>query len=1089
MPGTAGSSLSFATQARKSFQKIPHPLATFNGYPVMLSHVPVQVSPPGLLPLTPSASLSPPSETHRHQHENLPHLLTAQIPFPLRPGSLTSPLPSGTEAVKSTTPILASTNVHVRGLPPQVDDAALQKLGTSWGQVISVRTIRDKTMPHVGSPLCQGTGYIMFKHVSEAQRAVLALRALGLEATLANETVNLKLKRLEDENSSNLYLSNLPLDYDESDLRALFLPTQVCSARVLREYDHLPERKRHGVGVSRGVGFARLADRTAAEQAIKRLNKMRVPGASGPLKVRFADSQEQKAFKKAIDSFGPGFAGLYTPPSSPSQRHLPHATPWSTKWTTNSTPPSSSDGSGSIRPPSFVFSPLDCGFSSLYTRRSEFLRGAPTQDRSASRTWSPPRNYPQKDNTAAVTNYGAPPSFALSPNQFTSSNARDQLDWLQSSETDHSYDSSAEVGSPSVAATSMDDTLKDNTSELEASPSPLSRKRSLNRWSTTHASLYHYRLIALGLKWFELEPLQVWIIERATPSPHPASVDGYMSAGSSPFAMQQHAPPTTSDGPSSPTTSSFYDQWAPNTSAASLPSSSSRPRQPGNGRSSSYKSTTSVRAPRRVLKTSHAASSSPTSLSTVTFNSRRLAAARPAAQPRRDLSLGEPSNPFEPGHYGPGAMRQGEWEEWTDEENLIIGLEVMKAKRSWKARYETQMSSEMDEADYEAYADMREDQEEPEPPDDMLEHDSTPQPGSPIVSHLADNQLSPSQLYSSSQSLDSNETQSMSLDSTARPSTDQTATLQAIQAFEQAIIAAQCPSCSLSGSITGNEMQGALCLRCGWNVPAQILRATELAFATHHYAGATPLGVLVTCVTIVAEIQDMKPNQILKPTQGRRRVGPTPFVPSSRALAIEQFSQGYTAPLDTVSKTYSQPIGPSQSITNRQLPPTRLSTVPSSRLPSNPFAFLRELDYRDDYGDTFLPAELLESDHEPDLAPPSRPQSEPERYRARAPEPRRVVGTSPPPTTSVLPQQLKPGDPNPDWLEDALYGPAYMTSKSIPSDLKSELKGEFGSPIKLDYSKIEGELNINKSATKSRARRAAMSEEHSLSRSSRRKKP
>ncbi|KAM0786835.1 hypothetical protein ACM66B_002263 [Microbotryomycetes sp. NB124-2] len=246
--------------------------------------------------------------------------------------------------------------------------------------------------------------------------------------------------------------------------------------------------------------------------------------------------------------------------------------------------------------------------------------------------------------------------------------------------------------------------------------------------------------------------------------------------------------------------------------------------------------------------------------------------------------------------------------------------------------------------------------------------------------------------------------------------------------------------------------------------------------------------------------QGMKNTRESSSTQARPRVGPTPFVSSSRNSAMERFAQGYLAPLDTTLTTFSQPIGPTQSIASLQLPPTRLSAIPSSRLPSNPTGFVKELDYRDDYGDNFMPAELLEEDNVSTTLPLSRSQSEPERFRAIAPEPKRVETVSLP--MSDVPRQLKPGDPNPDWLEDALYGPAYVTSKSIgaasaPTELKSGPRAaKFGvTPVKLDYSRIEQELRSKKSPRKKkggaeqRARRATYEKEATSTREERRKRP
>lgn len=56
-----------------------------------------------------------------------------------------------------------------------------------------------------------------------------------------------KLKTFQDDNNTNLYVSNLPKSMNEHELAQLFGPHKVCSSRILRD------KNGHG----RGVGFAR----------------------------------------------------------------------------------------------------------------------------------------------------------------------------------------------------------------------------------------------------------------------------------------------------------------------------------------------------------------------------------------------------------------------------------------------------------------------------------------------------------------------------------------------------------------------------------------------------------------------------------------------------------------------------------------------------------------------------------------------------------------------------------------------------------------------------------------------------------------
>jgi hypothetical protein len=56
-----------------------------------------------------------------------------------------------------------------------------------------------------------------------------------------------KLKKFSDECNTNLYVSNIPKNFNEHELAGIFAPHKVCSSRILRDAS----------GTGRGVGFAR----------------------------------------------------------------------------------------------------------------------------------------------------------------------------------------------------------------------------------------------------------------------------------------------------------------------------------------------------------------------------------------------------------------------------------------------------------------------------------------------------------------------------------------------------------------------------------------------------------------------------------------------------------------------------------------------------------------------------------------------------------------------------------------------------------------------------------------------------------------
>jgi len=127
----------------------------------------------------------------------------------------------------------------------------------------------------------------MYENIEDSKKAIEALSQAGYQCSFAKESMSGRLKNLQDPNSTNIYISNLPLDMDEKGLEELFSPHQVISTRILRDANQ----------TSRGVGFARMADREAAIAVITRFNQTTLPNGPAQLQVRFADSLAQKRLK------------------------------------------------------------------------------------------------------------------------------------------------------------------------------------------------------------------------------------------------------------------------------------------------------------------------------------------------------------------------------------------------------------------------------------------------------------------------------------------------------------------------------------------------------------------------------------------------------------------------------------------------------------------------------------------------------------------------------------------------------------------------------------------------------------------------
>uniref|UniRef100_A0A8C3Y2V2 RNA binding motif single stranded interacting protein 2 n=1 Tax=Catharus ustulatus TaxID=91951 RepID=A0A8C3Y2V2_CATUS len=183
-----------------------------------------------------------------------------------------SPSPAG-----GTPDQLSKTNLYIRGLHPGTTDQDLVKLCQPYGKIVSTKAILDKT-----TNKCKGYGFVDFDSPTAAQKAVTALKASGVQAQMAKQ---------QEQDPTNLYISNLPLGVDEQELEALLKPFgQVVSTRILRD----PH------GASRGVGFARMESTEKCEAVITHFNGKfiktppGVPAPPDPLLCKFADGGQKK---------------------------------------------------------------------------------------------------------------------------------------------------------------------------------------------------------------------------------------------------------------------------------------------------------------------------------------------------------------------------------------------------------------------------------------------------------------------------------------------------------------------------------------------------------------------------------------------------------------------------------------------------------------------------------------------------------------------------------------------------------------------------------------------------------------------------
>uniref|UniRef100_A0A672MQR7 RNA-binding motif, single-stranded-interacting protein 3 n=1 Tax=Sinocyclocheilus grahami TaxID=75366 RepID=A0A672MQR7_SINGR len=206
-----------------------------------------------------------------------PHYLQTKQSYAPPPPPMAPPSPSTNSSSHSAAEQLSKTNLYIRGLPPGTTDQDLIKLCQPYGKIVSTKAILDKNTNQ-----CKGYGFVDFDSPAAAQKAVASLKASGVQAQMAKQ---------QEQDPTNLYISNLPVSMDEQELENMLKPFgHVISTRILRDAN----------GVSRGVGFARMESTEKCDVVIQHFNGKflktppGVPAPTEPLLCKFADGGQKK---------------------------------------------------------------------------------------------------------------------------------------------------------------------------------------------------------------------------------------------------------------------------------------------------------------------------------------------------------------------------------------------------------------------------------------------------------------------------------------------------------------------------------------------------------------------------------------------------------------------------------------------------------------------------------------------------------------------------------------------------------------------------------------------------------------------------
>ncbi|KAH8700804.1 putative RNA binding protein MSSP-2 [Talaromyces proteolyticus] len=188
------------------------------------------------------------------------------------------------------------TNVYIRGFPPETTDEMLHAYASRFGDIDRCKAILD-----LETGLCKGFAFVQFYNFDSCENCIRGFYYLGYQASFAQKSRNSRLKDLEDRNSTNIYCTNVPIDWSEADLRRHFEPYRVVSEKISRD---------EKTGVSKEVGFARFENRDIAERVIEEFHNV-VAGDGHKLLLRFADTKAQKLLKQQSNERRAYRAGEY----------------------------------------------------------------------------------------------------------------------------------------------------------------------------------------------------------------------------------------------------------------------------------------------------------------------------------------------------------------------------------------------------------------------------------------------------------------------------------------------------------------------------------------------------------------------------------------------------------------------------------------------------------------------------------------------------------------------------------------------------------------------------------------------------------
>eukprot|EP00026_Physarum_polycephalum_P012757 Phypoly_transcript_13086.p1 GENE.Phypoly_transcript_13086~~Phypoly_transcript_13086.p1 ORF type:complete len:280 (+),score=45.36 Phypoly_transcript_13086:61-840(+) len=205
---------------------------------------------------------------------------------------------------------LDQTNVFVKYLPAELEDAGLKDLFAPYGDIISSKVMVDH---QTGSSL--GYGFVRFATPEEAQQAILKLsgQRVGskvLLCKLSNSSPNIVTPEL----STNLYIKPLLPSTTEESLREIFAKFgPIAALKVMVD---------KVTGESKQIGFVRYENQEDATAALNAMHGKKLASDQPTLIVKYAETEIQRIVRKSRGQSSP-YPQPPSPPPSPTYYYSP----------------------------------------------------------------------------------------------------------------------------------------------------------------------------------------------------------------------------------------------------------------------------------------------------------------------------------------------------------------------------------------------------------------------------------------------------------------------------------------------------------------------------------------------------------------------------------------------------------------------------------------------------------------------------------------------------------------------------------------------------------------------------------------------